>query len=263
MAWQVVRWVCENGQAAGNSIAEQAVALVRAEHAHPDGTGSCPSIKTVAKAACMSERRAQLATRALEKRGFIEEQSGEGRYHARTYRFPGFMSWVNTSAPMPSLMGADSGDMGAENSVMGAGNDSSWVNTSAPEPCVNRFATEGEPGGEPARTRANGPPPTPKRTPIPDDFFLAEGLIAWTEAKAPGWGSDRIANEFEGFQDYYRKTGQTMASWPAAWRSWVRKAMEYDAERQARAQPAGGQGPKGIGDVQRNLARFARGEGMA
>lgn len=151
MAWEVVRWVLENGKAAGNSPADQAVALVRAEHAKPDGTGSCPSIKTVAKEACMSERLAQIKTRVLEARGIIKEERSEGRYRARTYRFPGFMnSRVNPSAPMGPPMGADSDAMGAENDAMGAENGASWVNPSAPDPLV----ANSEPKVEPTRARA-------------------------------------------------------------------------------------------------------------
>jgi uncharacterized protein YdaU (DUF1376 family) len=62
--------------------------------------------------------------------------------------------------------------------------------------------------------------PTP--TPV-SAFFLTEELRSWAEAAAPDIDPEA---ETEKFQDYYGRNGKTFADLPAAWRKWIRDAVE-------------------------------------
>lgn len=73
---------------------------------------------------------------------------------------------------------------------------------------------------------------------LPDDW---EPL---PEAKAPlaliGMTPEEIIAEVDKFRDYHRAKGSTMKDWNAAYRNWVRNAMQY---RASRPQPRQGQPP--------------------
>jgi uncharacterized protein YdaU (DUF1376 family) len=66
---------------------------------------------------------------------------------------------------------------------------------------------------------------------IPDDF-PSEAELAWCDAERPDLSAGTVA---VAFRDYHLAHGSTMKSWPAAWRTWVRKERA-----QIRAAPAYG-----------------------
>jgi hypothetical protein len=73
---------------------------------------------------------------------------------------------------------------------------------------------------------------TPPHTPA-SAFFLTDELRSWAEAAASDIDPEA---ETEKFRDYYGRNGKTFADLPAAWRKWIRDAV--DRQNQARA-PAG------------------------
>jgi uncharacterized protein YdaU (DUF1376 family) len=66
---------------------------------------------------------------------------------------------------------------------------------------------------------------------IPADF-PSEAELAWCDAERPDLSAGTVA---VAFRDYHLAHGSTMKSWPAAWRTWVRKERA-----QIRAAPAYG-----------------------
>lgn len=71
-------------------------------------------------------------------------------------------------------------------------------------------------------------PPDPRGSRLPDDWALSDAVREWSiaEARAP---PDLIEREVAKFRDYWRaKAGKDgrKSDWNAAWRNWLRKAME-------------------------------------
>jgi hypothetical protein len=96
---------------------------------------------------------------------------------------------------------------------------------------------------------------------IPADFTVTEDMIGWARQHTPLVGR----TDTDQFVDYWTAASGTRASkmdWPAAWRTWMRKAQR-DAERDAQAQPrrprpaAAGGGPVSATDA--NIAAFLGG----
>lgn len=79
-----------------------------------------------------------------------------------------------------------------------------------------------------ANTHTQAPPPD----------FLTKELRKWTEAAAPEIDPEA---ELEKFQDYYRSNGKSSADWPAAWRQWIRIAVERQHRARAPARESAGE----------------------
>jgi hypothetical protein len=76
---------------------------------------------------------------------------------------------------------------------------------------------------------APSPPPRRKpRGPVPDDFALTDALRAFAEA-----GGLDPAQELAAMRDHYRANGELRADWPATFREWCRRSLEF-RERRAR-----------------------------
>ncbi|MGH7743262.1 MAG: helix-turn-helix domain-containing protein [Candidatus Dormibacteria bacterium] len=83
-------------------------------------------------------------------------------------------------------------------------------------------------------TAPTTPPKKPRakpRTGPPEKFELSLALRAWFREE----GLEKIGVdprfETEQFLDYHRSRGNTMASWDAAWKTWMRKQGVYAQER--------------------------------
>jgi hypothetical protein len=61
------------------------------------------------------------------------------------------------------------------------------------------------------------------------DAYTPE-MIAYAFEHA-GWTSALAASQFENFRDYHLKKDNQFADWLAAWRSWVRKGLEFEKQR--------------------------------
>lgn len=73
-------------------------------------------------------------------------------------------------------------------------------------------------GGKRSRGRSLG-------TPAPDDFELTVALVAFAERIGLSLG--RLDFETGKFLDHHRARGSTFRDWTAAWRTWMRRAVEY------------------------------------
>lgn len=66
---------------------------------------------------------------------------------------------------------------------------------------------------------------TPVRKRLPADWQPSPGDLDY--AAAHGFQKARALHMAEGFKDYHRARGNSMASWPAAWRTWVRNETKF------------------------------------
>lgn len=65
---------------------------------------------------------------------------------------------------------------------------------------------------------------------FPSEFHLGHQQLEF--AIANGWRRDKASSEFSRFKDYHLSRASKFASWPAAWRTWVRNGIQF-AERDA------------------------------
>jgi hypothetical protein len=68
------------------------------------------------------------------------------------------------------------------------------------------------------------PPKTKRRTGPPDAFPVTPEMQTWASSR--GFNGD-LNRETEKFFDYHRSKGSLFASWPAAWRTWVNRAVDF------------------------------------
>ena len=117
MSIQVMSWVWENSPAKGSGLL---LLLALADHAHDDGCGAWPSVKTLAFKTRLSERNVQYLLRELAANGLIHIEPKAGPNGANVYTVncgganfaPGEVGFtgvqpsaggVNIIAPEPSL----------------------------------------------------------------------------------------------------------------------------------------------------------------
>lgn len=84
-----------------------------------------------------------------------------------------------------------------------------------------------------AKPRADKPR-THRRTRIPDDFEPTPAMRIWAAENTPTVDVDA---QTEQFRDYHAGKGTLGADWPATWRNWMRKAVEFQARPFGRASP--------------------------
>lgn len=69
-------------------------------------------------------------------------------------------------------------------------------------------------------------------TPLPEPFEVTDDMKAWVRDNCPGingWA------EHEKFCDFHRAKGSVFKKWDAAWRNWMRKAVEINSQNGGRA----------------------------
>ncbi|MFR0359087.1 hypothetical protein [Streptomyces sediminimaris] len=118
---------------------------------------------------------------------------------------------------------------GAENhpptdDVAGRFSASSRVETTRPTPSASSTSSS-------STTKSAGKPAS-RATTAPDRFPLDERMYRWAAEK--GLDRDRVHGETEKFLDYHRSKGTKHRDWNAAWRNWMRKAIEFTARGPAR-----------------------------
>ena len=111
------------------------------------------------------------------------------------------------------------------------------------EPSVEPVA-----GASPSRDQSNpiqskpnqpvgAPPPTPTKKSgskrVPQEFQVTEDLLAWAKENTPGVD---VKRETEKFRDH--EFAQPRKDWIAAWRNWMRKAVEISGGRGPHNPPA-------------------------
>jgi len=64
-----------------------------------------------------------------------------------------------------------------------------------------------------------------KNRSLPPDFTIPDDLKTWATSK--GLTEKEIENETDKFKDHHKSKGNTFKDWDAAWKNWIRKAIEY------------------------------------
>lgn len=78
-------------------------------------------------------------------------------------------------------------------------------------------------------------------TRLSQNWQLSQKNGRWALEKNPAWTADDVREQAEAFRDYWTAaTGQaaTKRDWDAAWRNWVRKAIDFSPRRGAAARVA-------------------------
>lgn len=271
MSFDAVRWAMQQPL----PCTEKMVLVVLAD-AYNGRTGQCNLQKsTIARRAGVNPRTADRALIRLREHGLVEFFPSRGRA-SNDYRLkitgekhnPGTDTGLSGSNP-GTVTGLSAANPGTESANPG---------TESIQPRHSAGGTSIEPGknqGESARTREanaqhladpegtrstegvnqrSGVRPAARvrrgkrATPAPDHFPLTDKLTAWGAENAPGID---LPAETERFLDYHRAKGSTFRDWSAAWRNWVRRAVEYRPGR-----------PQTTSDGQRDPYELADHRGM-
>jgi uncharacterized protein YdaU (DUF1376 family) len=64
----------------------------------------------------------------------------------------------------------------------------------------------------------------PARTKIPSNFALTDDMRTWASTNAPSVGIDEAT---AAFIDHHTAKGSTFKDWNAAWRTWMRRAIQF------------------------------------
>lgn len=191
-----------------HSRATGAVKLVLmgiANHVSPDNDGAWPSQTRLAGYANCSERYVRDAIEELVSLGELryESHGGVSKGGNKSNRY-----WLTISCP-PECDGSvnhKSGKPGTLSQIPGTLSHNTR-NPSSAEPLL-------EPLKEPIR----------KATKISPDFKVTQEMVDWfVDSKIPVDPNAQTAL----FIDYYIANGTTRKDWAAAWRNWMRKAVEY------------------------------------
>lgn len=115
-----------------------------------------------------------------------------------------------------------------------------------------------QPATEPTKAEKPKPakPASKRRTGPPESFALTEELLTWAEGV--GLNRTRAATETERWLDYHRGKGNVMADWTAAWRTWMRRAVEYGRERPNGSSAHGAPPSRGSAVPGRQISQEAR-----
>lgn len=121
MSVQAIAWVLEHSE---SRLGARCVLMSIANHAKADGTGSWPSVKTIAKEARLSDREVQYATAELRRIGELSVQISAGPKGVNMYSLPkiGITSTHAKFSP------------GAQQVVEGCTENPKVVHTGSPEP---------------------------------------------------------------------------------------------------------------------------------
>jgi hypothetical protein len=61
---------------------------------------------------------------------------------------------------------------------------------------------------------------------LPSDFAITDDMLKWAEQK--NIRIDAVNSETEKFRNHHEAKGSKFKSWPAAWRNWMTKAIDYN-----------------------------------
>jgi hypothetical protein len=68
---------------------------------------------------------------------------------------------------------------------------------------------------------------------FPGDWSFGNDELAAAKQIA-GWDLVRVEQEFESFRDWHQQRAKHSHDWPAAWRSWCRRGVEFEATKSSR-----------------------------
>ena len=180
-----------------------------------------PSLSTLAKTASLDEKTVRRTLPKLESLGLIRINRSSGR---RSHRYelllkPGQAAHVNTGT-LPMF-----GDEQPGLSDPQPGLSVPPTRTQSPtNKVLNKDKNKG--GGKSA-------------TSAPAEFPLTGSLQKWADKNAPGID---LQIEKAKFLDHHRAKGNRFKDWQAAFRNWMRRAVEY-AQPKSEQQPCAGHDP--------------------
>jgi hypothetical protein len=129
------------------------------------------------------------------------------------------------------VMGAEHGRKGGRPAKLNGGSEHGNEPGQNPRPSSSSSSSSSPSGGESASAPPDKPAPKPRKARrVPDDFVVTADLQAWAAEKAPlvDWRA-----ETDQFRDWEFKDAHT--DWPAAWRTWMRRAQKDAATKGAKS----------------------------
>ncbi len=107
-------------------------------------------------------------------------------------------------------------------------------NTSATDADKKRTREEKRRGSTPVSPKASSDSNVAKRTRkpasgVPESFDVSDEMAQW--AVAEGLPAEQVLPETAKCLDHFRGKGAVKADWMATWRNWIRKSVEYRAQR--------------------------------
>jgi len=243
-AVQRLEWlasIARDSTAPGSAIR---VAIVLAKRQNKTTGRLDPSISTIASEASLSRRSVHTGLRWLEQAGFIDVSLSPGGGRQATNSFAlknpepvqptAPLKPVQPTAPVQICVAtrADLGTLPVQPAAPKQGIEPGKNQEERTREANAQYLADTE---DPPPTKGVNAGPGGKRgkraTPAPDHLPLTETLTAWGRDNAPGID---LASETERFLDHHRAKGSTFRDWTAAWRNWMRKAVEYQQpQRQA------------------------------
>ncbi|HKU31081.1 MAG TPA: hypothetical protein VJQ60_11380 [Arthrobacter sp.] len=147
----------------------------------------------------------------LEDAGYLlrERQKTDGKFGAMDY-----VLQVPPAVAIPSVGFSDVGKTDVGKTYVG---ESATKNTIFEEHHMEENHVEEQWG-------AKAPGKRSRATSFPADFALTDEMRTWAESTAPGID---LGFETEKFKDYHQSKGSTFKDWEAAWRTWMRNAVEF------------------------------------
>ncbi len=229
MSTEAMNWVWQHSQAAGTA---RLVMLALADHA--DENWSCyPGLELLATKCRVSERTVERGLDELVDLGELRIDlhcggSPHRRFKSPRHRPNRYVMVGRQSVDPPPEWVDRPGASGSTDSpewVDISGKSGSTLLSTEPslEPSVGP-SVEPERGAQ-SEKRARSP--RKRGSPLPQDFTISEDLRAWALKSTPTVDADC---ETEKFVDYWRAEagpGRFKLDWDAAWRTWMRRAVEW------------------------------------
>ena len=257
---------------------EKFVLLKLSDHADHDGRNAYPSLGRVAHECRLSKRTVQKIVAKLVKQEVLKiernEQGGRGRPRVYTINVATARE-LHPLAPYGSEKGEIaspfSGEKGESHDGKGESQDTKGCNSSSPEPSLtvqeNRQSEGATAIGQGALYAATTDPsdaceefePSAARrkraVQLPPSWQPKTQTICW--ARSEGFDDEAIKRELAKFADHALAKGSTYRDWEAAFRTWLRRAQDYNAERDRAVQGNGRRGDSILDVGARVAARSA------
>ncbi len=211
--------------------------LALADWADESGDKIYPSMSTIAAKVCCSEDQARRMVHALIKRGLVAvvgNEHGGAPGSSRKYR-------INLD---PLTAGADATPTPCTGASPTAGADARGINGRRVAsmqvdglhpcgftPCTGASLSVIEPSFNREGHNTTGKSVTKHkrrrlpRTACPGSVDVTDRMSEW--AISEGVPKDRVLPETSKFIDHHLREGSLFSNWDAAWRNWMRKAVEF------------------------------------
>jgi hypothetical protein len=210
-----------------SSAVTRHVLLTLSMHMNGNG-GSCfPSTKTLAAECAMSERSICTHLEKAVKQGWLQKRilgiAGQGwRRHSYEAAIPdNVLKQVQHLTPEAAEKGSAPIEQGTERHDRKALKP---VQSSASINSLKNYMVNTLKNIQHVEVKQKQTPKVSRKTNPPQFFPVTPEMQTWALSK--GFHGD-LHRETEKFLDHHRAKGSLFASWPAAWRTWINRAVEY------------------------------------